>query len=374
MAERTQLRVRRPFRFAALVALVILVHSLALDRLSDALEEPALLKQMATPMFTRVLQPQEPPPVAAAPAPEAPPPPRRAAVTSVAKKAAPKPAKPASKPASAAAPEEVASAAAPADVASAPAEPASDAAVAQQQAASAPGQGESMAKAPESAASAPAAPPHFDSWPADTRLSYRLSGLFRGGELYGSARVQWQREEDRYQNRVDIDVPPFAWFILTSQGDVTPQGLSPRAYQEQRRSSTRSVQLNADDVVLNDGRRVPRPPSIQDAASQFVELAHRFAMGQEKLEVGHHIEFWLARPNGVDLWTYDIVDRQALELRGMGVVEAFHLKPRRITNPRGNFTAEIWFAPALQYLPVRIRVNMGTEAFVELTAEKIEQR
>jgi hypothetical protein len=34
----------------------------------------------------------------------------------------------------------------------------------------------------------------------------------------------------------------------------------------------------------------------------------------------------------------------------------------------------MWFAPSLQYLPVRIRVNMGTEAWIELTVEKIEQR
>ena len=34
----------------------------------------------------------------------------------------------------------------------------------------------------------------------------------------------------------------------------------------------------------------------------------------------------------------------------------------------------MWFAPALQYLPVRIRVNMGTEAHVDLLVETIEQR
>ena len=53
---------------------------------------------------------------------------------------------------------------------------------------------------------------------------------------------------------------------------------------------------------------------------------------------------------------------------------AFHLKPRPIANARGNITAEMWFAPSLQYLPVRIRVNMGETAFVDLMVEKIEQR
>jgi hypothetical protein len=363
-------KVGRPVRFGVLIALVVLAHSLALNWLSDALEAPPSLKQMATPMFTRVLQPSEPPAIAAASAEPSPPKAKRPAVTSLAKKAAPKPAKAASKPS----PEPTPAPAAVAPDTPSPPEPATEVAAAPPQPpASAPAPNESTASAPAAPASAPAVANDLDTWPADTRLNYRLSGWFRG-ELYGSARVQWQRDKDRYQNRVEIDVPPFAWLTLTSQGDVTAQGLSPRDYEEQRRSNSRRVWLSESDVTLNDGRRVPRPPEVQDTASQFVELAHRFATGREKLEVGRHIEFWLARPNGVDLWTYDIVDRKALQLHGLGVVEAFHLKPRKITNPRGNFTAEIWFAPALQYLPVRIRVNMGPDVFVELTAEKIEQR
>ena len=55
-------------------------------------------------------------------------------------------------------------------------------------------------------------------------------------------------------------------------------------------------------------------------------------------------------------------------------MEAFHLKPRPIPNPRGNITAEMWFAPALQYLPVRIMVLMGEEATIDLLVEQIEQR
>jgi hypothetical protein len=229
-----------------------------------------------------------------------------------------------------------------------------------------------MAAAPASAPAAPASA-NLDSWPADTRLSYRLSGWFRG-ELYGSARVQWQRQDARYQVRVGIDVTPFVSLTLTSQGDVTPQGLSPNAYEELRRSSVRGVRIVDDAVVLRDGRRLPRPLGVQDTASQFVELSHRFASGQERLEVGRSIDVWLARPGGVDLWTYDVVGRQVLRSPDLGPIETFHLKPRPISKPRGNITAEMWFAPSLQYLPVRIRVTMGPETYVDLMVEKIEQR
>jgi hypothetical protein len=226
------------------------------------------------------------------------------------------------------------------------------------------------ATAPPAAAVAP----DIDSWPADTRLNYRLGGHYRSGELHGSARVQWQRQGERYETRVDIDVTLLASLMLTSQGEVTGQGLLPRAYEELRRSGPRGVRLGNDTITLADGRGVPRPEGVQDTASQFVELSHRFATGQDALEVGRSVSFWMARPGGVDLWTYDIVDREMLQTSELGAVEAFHLKPRPIANPRGNITAEMWFAPSLQYLPVRIRVRMDESTYVDLMVDTIEQR
>jgi hypothetical protein len=113
---------------------------------------------------------------------------------------------------------------------------------------------------------------------------------------------------------------------------------------------------------------------VQDTASQFVELSHRFATGRDVLEVGRSVTVWLARPGAVDQWTYDIVEREMLRTPQLGVVEAFHLKPRPIANPRGNITVEMWFAPSLQYLPVRVKVVMGNEAWLDLLVDRIEQR
>jgi hypothetical protein len=350
-------------RLLALLAAVLLLHGLAVDWLAIQLEQPRLLQPLATPMFTRVLRQETPavtPPALVQPAAR---PKRRAVVTSappVAQAAAPAPM--ASEPAQAAA--------------SAPAEDPQQAAAAQPQAAASEPQPAASAASPsQAAASAPAvAGAGLDTWPVDTRLNYRLGGHFRSGELHGSARVQWQREGERYQTRIDIDVTLLAALVLTSQGEVTPQGLFPRAYEELRRSGPRGTRMGDSAIVLHDGRSLPRPGGVQDTASQFVELSHRFASGREPLEVGRSVSVWLARPGGVDLWTYDVVAREMLQSPELGAIDAFHLKPRPIANPRGNITAEMWFAPSLQYLPVRIRVSMGDATYVDLMVEKIEQR
>ncbi len=71
-------------RLLALVAVVLLAHVLALQALSRWLSPGSLLRPMAEPMYTRLLQPQQavPPPAAAAPlAVATPAPPRRMQAT-----------------------------------------------------------------------------------------------------------------------------------------------------------------------------------------------------------------------------------------------------------------------------------------------------
>ncbi len=369
---------------------VLVGHGLALQWLTHQAQGLAAMRLMAAPMFTRMLQQQapSPPPVVAADAARIPPAtaalqsvevstaqgstttvanPVKEVESSVVSSAPDHSAAREPDPPSVAIPEPaIAAVTAPDAIAATPATSVGPTPVES----TAESKAESTAtNATPSLAAAGAAP--LDSWPPDTRLSYKVGGFFRG-ELHGTARVLWQREGDGYQTRVDIDLGLVS-LVMTSQGQVTPQGLLPKAYEETRTGKRRSVSLQDSRVVLADGSQVARPAGVQDTASQFVELSHRFSSGQQPLEVGASVSFWMARPGGVDLWTYDVFEKVILKTPELGPVEAFHLKPRPLANPRGNITAEMWFAPSLQYLPVRIKVSLG-DAFVDLFAQKIEQR
>ena len=210
-----------------------------------------------------------------------------------------------------------------------------------------------------------------DSWPADTRLSYRLGGYYRGA-LYGSARVQWQREESRYQVRVDLSLALLRVSMI-SQGEVRADTLLPRVYEEQLPWGLRRLAFDDAMVRFDNGVQQRQPAAVQDTASQFVELTHRFSSGREELKVGRQVSLWLARPQGMALWTYDVVEEELLDTPELGPVPAFHLRPRPIANPTGVITAELWFAPSLQYLPVRVRIDLGEGNFVDLMVERIEQ-
>ncbi|TFY97501.1 DUF3108 domain-containing protein [Ramlibacter rhizophilus] len=401
-----------------LVVAVLLLHLAALEWLARRhLQPPSALSQIAEPLFTRLLAPAAPPPPAPgtpapalarverptitalppeappvpapsppAPAPEPPAPPAREpepepeSVAAAQQQQEAPPAEEAPEPRADAGAavepplpaQEAAQPPAP-DTATASSEeaPRADAAGTEPAPAPAPAQAEA-APDPQAAGGTDTASP--DRWPGDSRLGYELTGQYRGGPLHGSAQVQWQRQGVLYQVRVSIHINLVGSRVLTSQGLVRPEGLEPRVYEETWRGKRRSVRLQDGRVLFTDGSSAEMPPGVQDTASQFVELGHRFASGREALRVGGTAEVWLARPGGVDLWTYDVVESERLTTRAHGEVEAFRLKPRPLSKPRGNITAEIWIAPTLQYLPVRIRVNVGEEDFVDLMVETIEQR
>jgi hypothetical protein len=221
-------------------------------------------------------------------------------------------------------------------------------------------------------------------WPGDTRVNYRLTGFYRG-ELFGKGEVQWTRSGDsneRYQVRVVVDAG-LVELRMTSQGRVSPQGLLPEAYEEStkrvlQQPRLRTLKLQADDLVLGDGRRVPRPAAqpqaVQDVVSQFIDLGHRFSLGGDKLEEGQVIRIWLGRPGGLDEWLYDVGPAETMDLPRIGPVTVHPLNPRPLVTPRGTISMSMWLAPSLQYLPAKIRIQLNADAYVELIAEQLLQR
>lgn len=207
-------------------------------------------------------------------------------------------------------------------------------------------------------------------WPRNTRLNYRLKGYYRG-DFYGNARVQWQRSEQRYQVQINVNVALLVDMRMTSQGRITPTRLWPEAYEEERRGKKRGVRFGDQVLTLSNGQTVNRVPHLQDTASQFVQLAQDFSTGRMPLVVGGVVPVTLGRPGGVDDWMYDVVANETVSTT-MGPVAAYHLKPRPLANPRGTVSAEIWFAPTLQHLPVRIRLTLNPETWLDLTLDSAQ--
>ena len=71
----------------------------------------------------------------------------------------------------------------------------------------------------------------------------------------------------------------------------------------------------------------------------------------------------------MSLWTYEVAAEQTLHTP-FGPLATFHLKPRRESRKPGEWLVDMWFAPELRYLPVRIRIEQEAGSFVDLVIAK----
>lgn len=230
-----------------------------------------------------------------------------------------------------------------------------------------------------------AAPAVAFEWPPSTRLSYLLTGNYRG-PVEGQARVEWRLAGERYQVLLEVGIgPPFAPIItrqLQSDGLVTPAGLEPRRYDELTRIALRaprhfSISMDNDNVVLPSGRQVPRPPGLQDSASQFVQMTWLFTTQPERLRTGQTVQLPLALARHVQTWAYEVVGEARL-WTPLGLIDTVHVRPLRPPGSAGSggadLAAEFWVAPTLQYLPVRILIRQDEQTWVDLQLERLPQQ
>jgi hypothetical protein len=226
--------------------------------------------------------------------------------------------------------------------------------------------------APAAGASSAEAVAAFE-WPVSTRLSYRLTGQVRG-EVHGDAQVEWLREGSRYQVHLDVTVglhvAPMMTRRMSSDGQITPQGLSPRRYDQDTKVGMGDrrralVQFEQDGVRLANGQWRERPPGTQDTASQFIQLIYLFSTRPQAWQAGDRITLPLALPTKLSLWTYE-VQGDDIVYTDFGPIAAVHLKPRREGPTGGDLSAEIWLAPQLRYLPARIRIHQDETTYIDL--------
>ena len=90
-----------------------------------------------------------------------------------------------------------------------------------------------------------------------------------------------------------------------------------------------------------------------------------FSTQPELLRVGNVIAFPLALPRTMNEYAYEVVEDERV-ITPFGAVTAFHLKPRpRATKRPNQLTAEVWIAPELRYLPVRIRIEQDASNYLD---------
>jgi hypothetical protein len=240
---------------------------------------------------------------------------------------------------------------------------------------SAPDSGPAMAsaggQAGQGAASASAAPPAAP--PADgVRYSAPPSTLmhyssFVNGVQNPDGLIRWQQDGAHYLLSVQTRV---LWFHFNfhSTGALSEGGLAPERYEEERRNHSEATRFDRGAGTLvfeNRGKQVPLPAAGQDRFSVFLQLVGLVRGNPQRY----------ATPGITE--TFDVADTRDLEPMqvqyvgeedvdtGRGMVHAKHFMrlPRHESDRR---RVELWLAPSLQWMPVKLQQTEPDGTLFEL--------
>ncbi len=176
--------------------------------------------------------------------------------------------------------------------------------------------------------------------------------------LTGETSVAWTLADDgRYEARLATVALGITALELTSTGQVRRFGLAPERYTQKRiRRSEEAANFDWDKRrVTFSARSFERElrEGIQDRLSfqfQLMALAQRLP---ERFHAGAAVEFPVAGPDGVDTYAFLVGDEETI------ATELGEFVARKIERPRSvggaDSRIEVWLAPALQWLPVKLR-------------------
>jgi hypothetical protein len=352
-AERTAWRTPLLVSAVVVAAHLALLGAIPLGNTPDA-QAPA--ERFLT--RTIVITPPPPPPVAEAPKPAPTPAPPRAAPR-------PKPAKPPPEPAPAPVRQAIT-----AEPEPAPEAPAAASSAAPEGAASA---GDTT---PPAASAAPEPPPPPPPAPAEVppplavpgavRLKFAVTGQQGVAPMSGVfGELSWQQDGQAYEARLSLS---FLFKTLRTQqstGHIGPGGITPDRFSDTRKTEVAShfVRDQGQIVFSNNAPSVALMPGAQDRLSVILQLGALLAGDPARYPTDGAIAIQTAGPRDADIWIFKIGEEENLRLPG-GDFTA-----RKLTrNPRYPYDdkVELWLAPALGYLPVRILLTQPNGDFADM--------
>lgn len=348
-------------QLAGLTAAVLALHALVLRASPGGISMRDPLA--ATAFITRTI---ESPQVAAPPAPPAPPqpasppppPPAPAPTTAAA---------PAPKPAPVPAPPPPAAAAAPAESAlSLPTGAPAEAPIALNPGftigpfipPTTPSTGSATATAAAEAARDRLLKPSAFTVPGSTRLRYQVAIFARGFDLKGRAELTWRQDGGNYEAQLELIPPIGSARVQQSSGRITASGLEPARFADRARSEEAAhFERDKGRLVFSNNRpEAPLLAGAQDRLSVLLQLGAMIGGEPARYPPATTISVQTASAREADVWLFTVEGDEELTLPGG------RLKALKLTrNPRKEFDqkVELWLAPGMDYVPVRVRLTQG---------------
>lgn len=209
--------------------------------------------------------------------------------------------------------------------------------------------------AASTAPAAPAAPLPPARPPDSASLAYDVTGTVKGLSYNAQGTLDWTLSGGRYEARMAVRLPLVGSRVQTSTGRSGAGGLLPERFADKARSE-RAAHFDHEQQRIRFSANTPDAelqPGAQDRLSLFLQLAARFNAAPDRWQGGELIEIQVVGTADAEPWRFRVGEEETLNL------PAGSLRTRRLVReprqPRDS-EVEVWLAPSLEHLPVRMRI------------------
>jgi hypothetical protein len=195
-------------------------------------------------------------------------------------------------------------------------------------------------------------------WPGSKVLTYQLE--INSFPLPARAELRWRHDGAQYE--ASLALQSLISITRSSKGAITPLGLEPLRYGEKitARGET-AVHFQRDKGIVSFSNNKPSAvllAGMQDEVSVFFQVAAMLGGSPQQFVAGTEIPLQTAESRAVRAMVFVVGKSEVVDLPGGRVPTTYlsHTEPPAYEGAKSS-KGEIWAAPGLDYLPVRIRIT-----------------
>ncbi|MGJ7615615.1 MULTISPECIES: DUF3108 domain-containing protein [unclassified Variovorax] len=202
--------------------------------------------------------------------------------------------------------------------------------------------------------------------PGSVKLSFAATGQRGASPMRGVfGTLEWLQDGSTYDARLTLKLLFATILSQHSTGRIGPSGIEPERYSESRKGEVAAHFVRDQEQILfsNNAPSVPLLPGAQDRLSVVMQLGGLLAGNPGRYPGGSQISVQTAGTREAGTWVFNIESEEKV------TVQAGEYTVRKLTrSPRRDFDVklEVWLAPSLGYLPVRIKQTQPNGDFADM--------
>ena len=191
--------------------------------------------------------------------------------------------------------------------------------------------------------------------PPPARLKYTIYGQVSHLPYRASGELLWRQDGQNYEAQLEVSLFLLGSRTQSSSGRITPAGLQPLHFND-RVHNDRTVDFDYREgrIRFSEGTPpAPLPEGAQDHLSVFLQLGSLIGAAPQRYPAGTEVTLPAMGIYGPETWRFVVAGPETLRLPGG---EQATVKLTRAANRADEPNADLWLAPALGWLPARIRL------------------